>query len=433
PMVVSRTPPDPTRTAADAGRPATFLNTETHWWDGSQVYGSSAARQALLRRHPKTGRLMPHGTLHLDQGGHLPLDADGIELAGVNDNWWLGLSAMHTLFAREHNAICARLRIEHPLADGEWLFQKARLINAALMAKIHTVEWTPALLDTPEMRFGMRGNWWGALGEEFYLANGRVSGSEVIGGIPGSPAEHHGTAYAMTEEFVAVYRMHPLLPDDFSFRTLESDRPLKQCGLAEIVGRKVPALYDEVPLVDALYSLGTSHPGALTLHNYPRALQRHECQGSGQLVDVGAIDILRDRERGVPRYCRFRRLLDMKAPRSFEELTDNPMWVRELRAVYGDIEKVDLLVGMLAETPPPGFAFSDTAFRIFILMASRRLKSDRFYTTDYTPEVYTATGMDWIDNNGMKSVLLRHLPQLGSRLDRVKNAFQPWPGVNDKA
>src|SRR5262249_50107419 len=73
-------------------------------------------------------------------------DAPNQELAGVNGNWWVGLSVMHTLFAREHNAIVDRLRIDYPAADGEWLFQKARVINAALIAKIHTVEWTPALL-----------------------------------------------------------------------------------------------------------------------------------------------------------------------------------------------------------------------------------------------------------------------------------------------
>ena len=43
------------------------------------------------------------------------------------------------------------------------------------------------------------------------------------------------------------------------------------------------------------------------------------------------------------------------------------------------------------------------------LMASRRLKSDRFFTDDYRSEIYTEFGMDWIRNNGLKSVLLRHL------------------------
>ena len=63
----------------------------------------------------------------------------------------------------------------------------------------------------------------------------------------------------------------------------------------------------------------------------------------------------------------------------------------------------DTLVGLFAETPPAGFGFSDTAFRIFILMASRRLQSDRFLTVDFRPEVYTPFGMDWVANNGMTS------------------------------
>jgi hypothetical protein len=92
-----------------------------------------------------------------------------------------------------------------------------------------------------------------------------------------------------------------------------------------------------------------------------------------------------------------------------------------------DIDSVDLMVGLYAEPLPAGFGFSDTAFRIFILMASRRLKSDRFFTTDFTPRVYTQTGMDWIANNTFSSVLLRHAPGLGRALRGVNNAFAPWP------
>jgi hypothetical protein len=91
------------------------------------------------------------------------------------------------------------------------------------------------------------------------------------------------------------------------------------------------------------------------------------------------------------------------------------------------VERVDLLTGTLAETLPPGFAISDTAFRIFILMAGRRIKSDRFLTDDYTPEVYTPAGIDWVEGNGMREVLLRHEPSLGPVLADVRNCFFPWP------
>jgi hypothetical protein len=109
-------------------------------------------------------------------------------------------------------------------------------------------------------------------------------------------------------------------------------------------------------------------------------------------------------------------------------LTTNPRWAKEIEEVYeGKIDRVDLMVGLFAEAPPPGFGFSDTAFRIFILMASRRLKSDRFFTKDYRPEVYSPEGLSWIDNNTMGSVLVRHYPQLQPFLSRAKNAFAPWP------
>ena len=73
------------------------------------------------------------------------------------------------------------------------------------------------------------------------------------------------------------------------------------------------------------------------------------------------------------------------------------------------------MVGLYTEKPPDGFAISDTAFRVFILMASRRLKSDRFFTYDYRPEVYSQEGLDWIERNTLASVLCRHYPGARAR------------------
>jgi hypothetical protein len=178
---------------------------------------------------------------------------------------------------------------------------------------------------------------------------------------------------------------------------------------------------------DVGFTFGTSHPGAIQLHNYPRFLQ-DLTRPNGQRLDVGAVDIMRDRERGVPRYNRFRELVHKPRLSTFEELTTNPQWAKEIAEVYeGKIDRVDLQVGLFAEPAPPGFGFSDTAFRIFILMASRRLKSDRFFTKDFRPEIYTPEGIAWIDTNNMRTILARHYPQLHPYLSRVNNAFAPWP------
>jgi len=119
-------------------------------------------------------------------------------------------------------------------------------------------------------------------------------------------------------------------------------------------------------------------------------------------------------------------LLHLKPARTFADLTDDPQTQQTLQDLYGDIEKVDTIVGMFAEKRPAGFAFSDTAFRIFILMASRRLNSDRFFTEYFTPEVYSEVGYRWVVENDMTTVLLRHHPQLRSSLAGVGNPFAPW-------
>jgi hypothetical protein len=144
-------------------------------------------------------------------------------------------------------------------------------------------------------------------------------------------------------------------------------------------------------------------------------------------MDLAATDILRSRELGVPRYNAFRKLLHLPPIETFEALTDDAELAEELRRVYnGEIDRVDLMVGLYAEPKPEGFGFSDTAFRIFILMASRRLNSDRFFTTDFTSRIYTQAGLDWIDDNDMSSVLLRHFPALLPALRTTRNAFAPW-------
>lgn len=97
------------------------------------------------------------------------------------------------------------------------IFDKARLTNCALMAKIHTVEWTPAILAHPALKIAMNANWWGLAGESLNKLVGRISKtSEAISGIPGSGAGQDGVPYSLTEEFVSVYRMHSLVPGKYS-------------------------------------------------------------------------------------------------------------------------------------------------------------------------------------------------------------------------
>lgn len=420
PMAILRTRPDPTRPEGASDLPPTYVNTETHWWDASQIYGTS-------KEHHEQVRTGEDGKLRVGPSGLLPHPTDPEKNPAHVPGFWLGLAMLHTLFTLEHNAICDRLRQRHPSFDDDDLFEHARLINAALIAKIHTVEWTPAVISHPATITGLRANWWGLAGERVHNLFGRISGSEVISGIPGSQTQHYDVPYCLTEEFVAVYRMHPLVPDDYTFRSTRDNSLLRKATLRDLSGPGGFEAMEKMSMTDIFYTFGTMHPGLVCLHNFPRFLQEFVRPDTGSLLDLATVDIMRSRELGVPRYNEFRRQLHLKPAKDFESLTDNPTWAAELREVYdGDIERLDLTPGVYAEKRPKGFAFSDTAFRIFILMASRRLNSDRFLTKDYTAQVYTKTGLDWIDDNTMGTVLLRHYPQLRAAMRGVENAFHPW-------
>ena len=217
--------------------------------------------------------------------------------------------------------------------------------------------------------------------------------------------------YSLTEEFTAVYRMHPLVPDDFDLGRSPADRAPRdrhvRCGTCRPGALDVLA---SVSMRDLLYSFGTA-PGPRHPAQLPRFLQEF-MRPDGMVIDLAAVDILRPRELGVPRYNEFRRLLHLPTPATFRDLTEDPAAAAEIAASTDGDREVDLIVGLFAEPLPAGFAFSDTAFRIFIVMASRRLNSDRFLTPDFTPAVYTPKGCSWIADNTMATVLLRHHPEL---------------------
>ncbi|HEY1027484.1 MAG TPA: peroxidase family protein [Pseudomonas sp.] len=457
-MSVRRTQPDPTRTAGEAAKPQTYRNHNTHWWDGSQLYGSSKEVNDKIRA-------FEGGRLKVNPDGSLPSELlSGKPVTGFNENWWLGLSMLHQLFTQEHNAIARRLQQAYPTQTDQWLYDRARLINSALMAKIHTVEWTPAVIANPITERAMYANWWGLLGQggprDDYQAEVRklredlarsdsfvkrilgfdpnvapgVGNSAVdhaLGGIVGTTApNNYGVPFTLTEEFVAVYRMHPLMRDDVQVYDIGSNLVSRRIPIQNTRDRDAEQLLARERADRLWYSFGITNPGSLTLNNYPNFLRNLSMPLVGN-IDLATIDVLRDRERGVPRYNEFRRQIGLNPITRFEDLTKDAATLAQLKRLYdNDVERIDTLVGQLAETVrPEGFAFGETAFQIFIMNASRRLMADRFFTRDYRPEVYTPEGIDWVEHTTMVDVLRRHNPQLLSSLVGVENAFKPW-GLN---
>jgi hypothetical protein len=477
------------------------------------------------------------------------------------DNWSIGLSFLHNLFVREHNIIVDTFRqiagqtpdadsglrnperpsqpITYGQISNDELFEVARLIVSAEIAKIHTIEWTPQLLYGEPLNVGMNSNWSGLFEDNPAIskvierivqrlaesANGKeanqlysafAAGPGIVGRGSRRPdllgrdrwdlsnpdhvnggINHFGSPFNFPEEFVAVYRLHPLVPDILEFRQIESDPNViaKRIPVIDTFRGKATAQMRESGLTNWALSLGRQRLGLLTLRNHPQFLQNIDLRPRiDSKIDIAALDLIRDRERGVPRFNEFRRQIGLKQLTSFDdfvdrrptatpgELAEQRDLVAVLREVYGqhrcnaslvistaqrdddgrpindclghldgslvdNIEDVDILVGFLAEsTRPHDYAISETQFHIFIINASRRLFSDRFFTSSFRPEFYTKLGIDWVMNNGptgvqmeagepnghkqqvspLKRILLRTMPELEPELRTVVNAFDPW-------
>ena len=220
-----------------------------------------------------------------------------------------GLHILHTVFAREHNYIVDMLTQSYPSMTEDELFGTARNIIAALLAKIHTVEWTPTLLDNTVSDMGLNINWYGlqTVIEEYFKGKNipdevkdvidEMKVPSVFGTNYTTEQTLFNTPFYMTEEFVSVYRMHPLLPDEMK---LEGGKSFSLQELAFTDARNL-VLDPSKTTATLLQAFARTPAQALSLKNYPKSLFNLQI-GNGETINLAEIDISRDRARGIPRY-----------------------------------------------------------------------------------------------------------------------------------
>ncbi|MFN8791514.1 MAG: peroxidase family protein [Bdellovibrionales bacterium] len=408
-----------------------YRNSTSHWFDASQIYGTTKEEAAKLREF-SGGRLKVENNL-------LPRDGSGQELSGDTRNWWLGLGLMHTLFVREHNLIAQHLGKIYPRWDDERIFQTARLIVGASTAKLFMTELTGARFNNDILRTITIGNWYGPVNAALnFRKHGLktpatpgwesiLGSSSTLTGLIGGKMNNRGVGFAMTEEWAQVYKYHTLVPDAILVQPT-GEAPLS-VATEETRGRETRSLIEKYGLATLVKSFGHQPSGRVTLNNVPAFLQNLDVPVLGR-IDVAAFDVYRERERGLLRFNEFRRHLGLAPYRNLLDMTQDQAMAARLREIYGEnIEMVDLTVGLMAEARDPQFELGETTIQSLALLAIRRIEADRFYTTDYRKEVYTEFGLKWIDNLTFKGLLLRHFPELREDLKNIENPFRQWNEV----
>ena len=299
--------------ATGGATPRQQINQITGWIDASFVYGSDATQATALRANDGTGKLRSSA------GDMLPLDASGQFVAGderANEN--PALTALHTLFLREHNRLADGIKAADPGLSGDQIYHRAREIVAAQVQAITVNEYLPAVLG-PD-----------ALSD---YAGHRNDVDPSIGNAFSTGAFRFG---------------HTQLSNEFHFRFGDGStevRPLGDCFFN-------PTCLQDVG-VDAVFR-GLADRYAQTIDNQiVDAVRNNLITGPDEaiLVDLFALNIQRGRDHGLPSYQEARLLLGLD-PAGTTDLPI-PQHVIDAYADNGIMnpDGIDFWVGALAEDP----------------------------------------------------------------------------------
>jgi len=315
--------------ATGSDSPRQQLNEITAWIDASNVYGSDAERALALRTNDGTGRLrtsegalLPFNTERLANAGG---SGDTLFLAGdVRANEQVGLTALHTLFVREHNRLAGRIAAEEPRLSGEEIYQRARRLVIAEMQVITYREFLPALLGPdplPPYR-GYDPNVDASISNVFSTAAyrfGHSALSETLLRLDETGGEVAAGHLALRDAFFAPHR----ITDEGGIE------PLLR-GLASQACQSIDAY-----VIDDVRNFLFGPPGA-----------------GG--FDLAALNLQRGRDHGLPSYNDVRAGLGLARAEGFADVSSDPELQARLAAAYGNVDAIDAWVGGLAEDPLPG-------------------------------------------------------------------------------
>jgi peroxidase len=354
-IALNRSIYDPT-TGISPARPREQINEITAWIDASNVYGSDDSRAAALRANDGTGRL------RTSAGDLLPRNTEGLPNAGgarpdlflagdVRANEQAGLTAMHTLFVREHNRLAGLIAAANPGLDDDGIYERARRLVGAEMQVITYREFLPALLgpQAPRRYRGYRSSVDARIANLFSTAAYRFGHSAL------SP-----TLRRVDADLEEIPAGHLALRDAFFAPQRISDEggidPILR-GLAHQVCQRIDPY-----VVDDVRNFLFGPPGA-----------------GG--FDLPSLNIQRGRDHGLPSYNDVRAGLGLSRALAFADVSSDPEIQARLASVYSSVDDLDAWVGGLAEDPLPGSQVGALVATVLRQQFEALRDGDRFWYT----------------------------------------------------
>ncbi|MGI9535213.1 MAG: peroxidase family protein [Thermodesulfobacteriota bacterium] len=372
--------------------PRQQLNQITSWIDASNVYGSDETRALELRTIDGTGRLktsqgnlLPFNTAGLPNAGG---NADTLFLAGdIRSNEQVGLTALHTLFVREHNRLAENIAQENPDYDGDQIYYNARRIVGAQMQHITFNEFLPALLG------------------------------------PGPLYPYQGYFPEVNANIINI----------FSTAAYRFGHSALSPTLLRLDSKNEEITEGNLELRDAFFN-----PGRITdeggIEPLLRGLANQECQkidiyiiddvrnflfgppGAGGF-DLASLNIQRGRDHGLSSYNDVREELGFRRMTSFSEISSDPEVQSRLSEAYDSVDEIDLWIGGLSEDPLPNSHLGELFSYIVKLQFELLRDGDRYWYEIYLNQQEISE----IENTSLADIIRRNT-NIGSELP--DNVFQ---------
>ncbi len=449
-----------TRDAAATGRrrQRQQVNTVSSYLDAWNVYGGSPARLEWLREGPVDGNLTNNGPhLLLDADGNLPRrdergdssSAPSMDLMGrltgttdeatvagdVRANENIGLTAIHTLFAREHNRIVDLLPTT---LSAQRRFDIARKVVIAEQQYITYREFLPTLgIRLPSYR-GYDPGVNATISNEFatvgYRAHSMIHGEFEVG-VEASALDV-ATREALVAQGVTIVpagdELELAIPLNVAFGNPDLLETIGVDAMLASLGDEAQYANDE-QFDNQLRSVMFQVPGPGVTDPATQCNDQSDLtQCFSGVVDLGAIDIARARDHGIPSYNDLRAAYGLPRVTSFTQITGeatdqfpndpeidqaNPIddpdildvvelrdaagnvlppdsdaaegeavravrrttLAARLRAIYGSVDEIDAFVGMVAERHLPGSEFGALQAAIWKRQFTALRDGDRFF------------------------------------------------------
>ena len=330
------------------------INTVTPWLDGSVIYGTSEQRANELRTF-EGGKLI---TTEHKNGDLLQLaPANSIEIQRVrglaffsgdiraNEN--IALTAVNTLFVREHNRIAEEILNDNPELSDEEIFQMARKINTAIIQSITYNEFIPSLGIELESYNTYDKSVNPQISHLFSVVAFRIGHSQI------------GEQFVLVNE--SGINQMVAMEDGFFNPSI-----IQKHGIDSIIKGVV---------------VTKQQANDIYYHNSIRNFLFGEPQRGG--LDLCALDIIRARDHGIPNYNSIREEIGLLPVMEFDEINSDQEVIRRLSQTYRNVNELDPIIGILAEEHLEDSTLGETGYYIIKEQFERIRDGDRlFYLND---------------------------------------------------